>query len=190
MRTFEQRWKGKDINNQKTHQVIEDAVKGYDIKVTDYETRWGIGRLPNLVEAELRTRFWSQIERLNEAIRANNPTEVEHQVKVTLRGWEALEKRADERKAKQLTGIAWTATSDDGTKTVCIVMNKHEIPHIKQSMPDADVFSVCEVANVMAAWTEKNDIAKQVKDMFPGAHVTKVQKTGLEGGWIDDEIPF
>ena len=190
MRTLNDRWKGKDINNQKTYQVIKDAIEEYDLKSNDFEMRWGIGRLPNLVESTLRSRFWAQIERLNQAIRDNNPTEVQHQVKVTLRGWEALEKRAEERKAKQLTGIAWTATSTDGTKTVCIVMNEHEIPAIKESMPDADVFSVREVANIMAAWTEKNDLAKQVKDLFPGAHVTTVQKTGLEGGWIDDEIPF
>ena len=77
---------------------------------------------------------------------------------------------------------------DDG-RVVAIVRDIHEIGVIKKDMPDALVYSVQEVAAILAAWNDqkKADIVNQVKDLFPGAAVTKVTPLAEH---LDDEIPF
>lgn len=185
--TFMRRWKGSEVTSQASYRKIENAITEYDRVVSGYEERWGHDRLPNLVDMDLRDRFWKQMDKLNAAISSNNAIDVEHQVQVTLRGYAALEKKAREMGGKELTGIAWTATSHDGTRTVAVVQDIHEIAGVKKTMPDADVFSVSEVANILAAWKDKNQLAMEVKEVFPGAHVTNITPTGE---LLDDEIPF
>ena len=154
--------------------------------VSDYERRWGVDRLPALVDPALRDRFWSQMDKLNAAIASNSPADVEAEVEVTLRGYAALEAKAREMGSKEIEGIAWTAPMEDG-RVIAIVRDIHEIGVIKKDMPDAIVYSVQEVAAILAAWTDqqKDDAVNRVKDLFPGAHVTKVTELEQE---LDDEI--
>jgi len=182
------RLKGTSVTSDATYRKIQNYLTEYDRVVSDYERRWGVERLPLLVDPELRDRFWSQMDKLNAAIHADNPVEVEHQVQVTLRAYAALEAKARELGNKEIEGVAWTAPMDDG-RVVAIVRDVHEIGVIKKDMPDAMVYSVQEVAAILAAWAgqQKNNTVDTIKDMFPGAHVTKVTKLEEE---LDDEIPF
>ena len=184
--TAVRRIRGKQVTSEASYRKIQNCLTEFDRVVSDYERRWGCERLPNLVDMELRDRYWKQMDRLNAAIDATNPVDVEHQVQVTLRAYAVLEARAKEMGAKELTGMAWTATSHDGAVTVAVVQDVNEIANIKREMPDALVYSVQEVANIVAAWSEKNKLVDDVKNVFEGAYVSKI--TLKEE--LDDEIPF
>lgn len=185
--TFQRRWKGKDVWSDASYRKIENAITEYDRVVTRYERKWGCDRLPNLVDMDLRERFWQQMDRLNKAIESNNPIDVEHQVQVTLRAYAALEAKAIEMGATELTNIAWTATSHDSTTTVAVVQDIHEVGNVKRDMPEAKVYSVYEVANIIAAWEKKNSLVGEVKNVFEGAYVSNITDLNKE---LDDEIPF
>ena len=182
------RLKGTSVTSERTYRKIQNHLTEYDRVVSDYERRWGVERLPLLVDPELRDRFWSQMDRLNAAVHAESPADVEHQVQVTLRAYAALEAKAREMGNKEIEGIAWTAPMDDG-RVVAIVRDRNEAPLIKKDMPDALVYSVQEVAAILAAWADRDgaDVVNQIKDVFPGATIEKVTPLAEQ---LDDEIPF
>ena len=185
--TFERRWKGQTVTSEATYRKIQNAITEYDRVISDYESRWGADRLPNIISMDMREKYWAQMDRLNSAIDSNNPIDVEHHVKVTIKAYASMEAKAKEMGYKELTGIAWTARSHDDKTTIAIVQDVHEIGRVKKEMPDANVYSVSEIANILNNWQDKSDIINQVKDMFPGAHVSKVTPLEKE---LDDEIPF
>ena len=179
---------GTSVTSERTYRKIQNYLTEYDRVVSDYERRWGVERLPLLVDPKLRDRFWSQMDRLNEAIHAESPADVEHQVQVTLRAYAALEAKAREMGNKEIEGVAWTAPMDDG-RVVAIVRDVHDVGVIKKDMPDALVYSVQEVAAILAAWADRDgvDVVNQIKDVFPGATIEKVTPLAEH---LDDEIPF
>lgn len=184
------RLKGTAVTSEASYRKIQNYLTEYDRVVSELERRWGVERLPLLVGPELRDRFWSQMDKLNAAIASESPADVEAEVAVTLRGYAALEAKARELGAKEIEGVAWTAPMQDG-RVVAVVRDVHEVGVIKKDMPDAMVYSVQEVAAILAAWTDqqKDDLVNKIKDTFPGAHVTSVKKTELEEE-LNDEIPF
>ena len=177
---------GTAVTGEASYRKVQNHLTTYDQVVSEYERKWGCERLPLLVDEQLRDRFWSQMDKLNHAIEKGTPVDVEHQVQVTLRAYKALEAKAIEMGAKPLEGIAWTAVNGEG-QVVAICKDIYEVSNIKKDMPDAMVYSVQEVAAIIAAWSDKASLVNAVKDAFPGATVTKVTPTEK---LIDDEIPF
>ena len=76
--------------------------------------KWGIDRLPLLVEADLRDRFWAQMDVLNKAIDKGSGVEVEEAVASTIRGVEALERGAIELGAEPVSGEVWRGDDAEG----------------------------------------------------------------------------
>ena len=110
--------------NERDAKKCQDALYEYDNVVRGYETKWGIDRLPTLVEAELRDRFWAQLDLLNEAIAKGSGVEVEQAVRSTIRGCEALERRAVDLGAEPVSGELWGAvTPVDGTNRFTTLTN-------------------------------------------------------------------
>ena len=72
------------VTSEATYRKIQNYLTEYDRVVSDYERRWGVERLPNLVSPELRDRFWQQMDKLNDAIHRDAAVDVEHHVAVTL----------------------------------------------------------------------------------------------------------
>jgi len=181
------RMMGTKVTSEATYRKIQNYLTEYDRVVSDYERRWGVERLPNLVSPELRDRFWQQMDKLNDAIHRDAAVDVEHHVAVTLRAYGALEKEAIALGGKEIGMDVWTAHADG--KVVAIARDEQAVKPIKEDMPDALVYCVQEVAVILAKWSEQNTLAVQVKDTFPGATVSAVKKTDLEDK-LDDEIPF
>lgn len=181
------RLKGTAVTGEVGYRKIQNYLTEYDRVVSDYERRWGVERLPLLVSPELRDRFWAQMDKLNDAIHREAPVDVEHQVQVTLRAYAALEKEAIAMGGLEITNEAWTAPMKDGG-VVAICRDVHQIGNIKKEMPDALVYSVQEVAAILAAWADQNKLASQVKEAFPDAYVSDVKTEAEET--LDDEIPF
>ena len=157
----------------------------HDKTVSEYESRWGIDRLPDLVGPELRARFELQCDKLNKAIRESNVDEVEKLVPVSCRAYAALEKAAREAGEKELTGEAWEAPIPSGG-VLCVTKSDYEAVKVAKERPDAVVWSVEEVARVIDAY-DAAKLMSLVKAKMPDAIFSGVQ---AKDGKLDDEIPF
>jgi len=175
--------------NQIQYERIQSALTEHDKAVSEYERRWGVDRLQELVSPELRERFYQQRERLNAAIDSNDGKDVQHQVQVSIRSYAAIEKAAIEAGAKPLTGEYWECPMPSG-KVLAITRDVHEAGKVARENREMVVYSIGEIANILDAdLSERAKKIEQVKSIFPGATVMDVKpKPKVE--MIDDEIPF
>jgi len=156
------------------------ALATYDAAVRAREVHWGIDRLPLLVEAELRDRFWAQMDVLNRAIEKGS-------------GVEALERRAIELGAEPVSGEVWEETTPSGA-VVAVCRDKAEIAKIRDSGRVDRVYAMSEVAAIVEAFEDgkAGEVTKKVKSLFEGATIESIKpKTPAQVvASLDDEIPF
>ena len=169
------------------------ALATYDAKVRASEVKWGIDRLPLLVEADLRDRFWAQMDVLNKAIDKGSGVEVEEAVASTIRGVEALERRAIELGAEPVSGEVWEETTPKGA-VVAVCRDRAEIAKIRDSGRIDRVYAMSEIAAIVEAFEEgkAGETTKKVKSLFEGATIESVKKKSKEEiiAELNDEIPF
>ena len=166
------------------------ALATYDAVVRAAEVKWGIDRLPLLVEADLRDRFWAQMDVLNVALTKGSGVEVEEAVAATVRGVQALERRAVELGAQPVTGEVWEETTPNGA-VVAVCRDASEIAKIRADGRLDRVYSMSEVAAIVEAWedTKAGQVANKVKSLFDGATIESVKPKPVETD-LNDEIPF
>lgn len=166
------------------------ALATYDAVVRAAEVKWGIDRLPLLVEADLRDRFWAQMDVLNVALTKGSGVEVEEAVAATVRGVQALERRAVELGAQPVTGEVWEETTPNGA-VVAVCKDASEIAKIRADGRLDRVYSMSEVAAIVEAWeeTKAGELANKVVSLFDGATIESVKPKPVETD-LNDEIPF
>ena len=156
------------------------ALATYDAVVRAKEVHWGIDRLPLLVEAELRDRFWAQMDVLNVAIEKGS-------------GVEALERRATGLGAEPVSGEVWEETTPKGS-VIAVCRDRSEIAKIRDSGRVDRVYAMSEVAAIVEAFEDgkAGDLTKKVKSLFEGATIDNVQPRTREEltSLLNDEIPF
>lgn len=172
-----------DINRER----IRDALLEFDDAVTEIEDEWGIDRLPDLVDGELRRKFRAQMQKFNDAIRANDCVEVKRQAQVTLRGYDRLVEAARERGHKPLTGSAYEVELDDGT-IIAITKTAEEACNVARKREGVIVYSAEEAARIIHIWQREkvNGMISAAKEAFAGAQITNINTKEIE----DDELPF
>lgn len=179
--------------NERDARKCQEALIEYDRVVRAIEAKWGIDRLPDLVDAEMRQRWWMQWDRLNAAIERGSGPDVEHAVEVTIRACGVLEARALELGAKPLTGDRWEAEMPDGG-VLAIVRDKAEAANVQKEGRYDAVYSVAEVGRIIQQWRagEAGRLAESVKDVFAGAEIVEIKRREPTEGELvlNDEIPF
>jgi len=180
-----QKMMARDPNSLNSRKV-QAAITELDQIVTDYENRWGIDRLPSLVDEKLRERFEAQLDRLNKAIDMDVGTEVRTEAETMARAYAQLEKVAIANGHKELTGEFWEAAMPDG-RVLAITRTFDEQHKVARENRDVLVYCVEEVANIIANWEGHKEVT-MAKHIFPGAVVTDVREKQDEV--FDDELPF
>lgn len=176
--------------NERDAKKCQDALYEYDNVVRGYETKWGIDRLPTLVEVELRDRFWAQLDLLNEAIAKGSGVEVEQAVRSTIRGCEALERRAVELGAEPVSGEVWEAVTPDGD-VFALCKDREEIAKIRAEGRHGRVYCLEEVGVIIQGWEKSKAGAAvgKVKSLFDGAVIEEIKEKPINE-LLNDEIPF
>lgn len=167
---------------------VQSALVDYDRVASEFERKWGVDRLPELVDADLRERFWQTVHRLNLAIDKNDPDEVRRHADAAARGWHALDRAALAAGALPPSGEGWDAPIDE-TRVLRVCRTIEDACVSQRERPDVVAVSVEEVARIWKVWDER-DILAQAKQAFPGAEIleARVKSGGKEK--LDDEIPF
>lgn len=142
-----------------------------DAVASAMERRWGVDRLPKLVDANLAVRFAAQRDRLDEAIRADRPELVSVQAEAMTRAWQALDAEATKAGAPPLAPTVWETVLPQSGEVVAIVRDSAEALAVAKERKGA-VWTLAEVALAIEAFGET---VRATKRVFPGAEVTSVR---------------
>ncbi len=152
------------------YEAIAAVTAGVDDVARQMEDRWGVGRLPLLVDDELREKFARQLRRFDEAIGSNDVERVRQTGAATTRAWLALDQAATKSGAKQLQPDCWEVQLEDG-RVVALCRTNTEAHAEVRSGRHVEVWTVDEIARIMFAFPGLGN-AKQI---FPGAIVESVR---------------
>ncbi len=170
-----------DIGNQ-TKESVYHALKPLDELVHQMERRWGVDRLPGLVDPEMAARFGAAKAKLDAAIDENEPALVVKRVKVMMKGWLALSDAAEKAGAEEIEADVWEGLSDAGVK-YAFCRSGAEAHRAAREKEGYRVLSVDEVVRLLEV---KYDKIMKIKDVFPDSIIE-----GVKNGPVpDDEIPF
>lgn len=173
---------GDSVNSRKVQAAIEDMDK----VVVGYEERWGVDRLPTLVDEALRTKFFAQLDRVNSAISLDVGSEVRTETEAMSRAYAKLEQVAKANGHEELCGEFWEAPMPDG-KVLAITRTFDEQHKVSRENRDMVVYCVEEVANILANW-QGHVAVTMAKHAFPGAEVAHINEKQDEV--YNDELPF
>ena len=176
--------------------TIQAHMAGVDIVAKDAEQTWGVDRLPLLVDADLRARFYRQRvkwqEALTEAWESKMLTRDQLDAVITKsaamqRAWLALIDAASTAGHRPIGAEVWEARLKDGS-VAAIVQTNAEAAKVLADGRHVNVWTLEEVANVIDALPGALGMAKHV---FPGAKFVTPQAAG-DRSWRHqgDQIPF
>lgn len=162
--------------------VIRASLKSVDKVARDMEQRWGIGKLEQLADPALTTRFEQARQNLNHALGQESISEVVAKAEDMIRGWKIIEKKVISAGHKPECERVWHMVNDEGKK-YAFVNDSSDHVHFDK---DITVISMEEVLRVFEA--HYKELYVDVKSYFPGAEITKI--TTKDKDKLDDVIPF
>ena len=174
--------------------LLAEKKRAWVTKVDDVakamEAKWGVGRLPRLVEPDLAARFECQLEIWNEVIWDDKAmvSRVRETAEATIRGWRTLDQAATAAGQPVLEPKIWEIPLQDGTVAALV-----------QTIEEAYKVASTQSGRYMSVWTT-DEVAKvvshhpeiiQVKQTFPGAKVTQIRsRVPRDEAELNDPIPF
>lgn len=173
--------------------TLKAYLDGVDHVAKEAEAEWGMDRLPLLVDAELRAKFYRQQERWRTALDAAYTAKVltrgllEDVAKKSgamQRAWEALIAAATEAGHRPITPWVWEARLRDGT-VAAFVQSTAEVSKVLAEGRYVVVYTLAEIANVIDAIPDTLAMAKLE---FPGAKI----QAPVDRSWVKhgEPIPF
>lgn len=175
--------------------TLKAYIDGVDHIAQAMEAKWGVGRLPLLVDADMRAKFYRQGERFREALEACYGAKVitrdllDAATKATggmERAWAALDRAAIEKGEKPIDPDVWETALSDGS-LVAIVQTNADATKVLRDGRLKNVWTLDEVARAIEAFP---DIVRSVKETFPGATVVQPREKRYRAMTLDDPIPF
>jgi hypothetical protein len=160
------------------------AVNRLDEIAHAMERKWGIDRLPRLVDAALAARFDAQSEKLNAALRSERPDAMAMQAAAMERAWKALDAAAIATGHEPLAPIIWETVIPSTGEIVAIVRTAEEASAVARER-NGSVYTLAEVAVAIDAF---GDQVRAVKAQFPGASVTAVRPSSLPIGSRETKV--
>lgn len=175
---------------------VEADIAHHDHVAAEMERKWGVGRLPLLVDAEWRDRFVIQRRSLNDAIWKGDVANTRIQSAAMVRGWNKLDELATAAGHAPLDPVVWETVTPDG-EVVAIVRTNAEAAAVTRSGRAMQVWTLDEIGKVIGHYAET---AGAVKAHFPGAVVEdiriKVRPVAADGeldgieAALDSAVPF
>jgi type III secretion system FlhB-like substrate exporter len=133
------------LNPMPAADLAKASLDRLDAVASVMERKWGIDRLPKLVDAPLAVRFRSQAERLDEAIRSDASAAVSAQAEAMLRAWNALDAAAITGGWKPLAPTIWETVLPE-TGEVIVELLEHGVPVLLAKGTDEVAMRIREIA--------------------------------------------
>jgi len=175
--------------------TLKAHIDGVDHIAQRMESKWGVDRLPLLVGADTRAKFYRQGERMRDALEACYGAKVITRDMLDTvasatggmeRAWAALDKQAEQAGEKPIDPDVWETPLSDGS-LVAIVQTNADASKVIRDGRLKNVWTLEEVARAIEAFP---DIVRSIKETFPGALVQPIKTKRARGEKLDDPIPF
>lgn len=178
------------------HASLKAYIDGVDATVRQAEAKWGIGRLPMLVDNDFRAKFYRQQAKWRAALETAYDAKIctsgmMEAVKASSaamgRAWGAIEASAVEAGHKPIAPDIWEIALKDG-RLVAFVQTSAEAGAVIADGRHVVVYTLDEVGNLLDALPDLLGLAKAA---FPGAEVV-AKRERVDRSWTrsGDEIPF
>jgi hypothetical protein len=156
----------------------------------DHEAEWGISRLIELVDSELRTKFWNQMERVWLAQENRDEERLEKSVKGMIAGYDALEGYAVKNGISRMPDIAAIEHEMADGSVMVVVKTKDDALLYSQFRPEVQgrhIWNMEEIETMMAGAVMREVI--KIKQLDAGATMVKV---GGDSGFddMDSDLDF
>lgn len=165
-----------------TYTAVSQIIESVDRKAKDIETRWGIGRLPNLVPLEWSQRFHAQQAKFTAAVNAWDLDGSTKHGAALERAYARLEELAVEAGHVPKPPEQWEFTTPDGV--VVFVQDRTQAAQVELHGRKAQVWTIDEIAEVI----RKHPILAAAKEAFPGATVESIRPKPNLRQELDDAI--
>ena len=176
-------------------QTLKAYIDGVDHIAQTMEAKWGVDRLPLLVDAETRAKFYRQGERMRTALEACYGAKVitrdmlDAAAKATggmERAWAALDAKATEAGNCPIDPDVWETALSDGS-LVAIVQTNADASKVLRDGRLKNVWTLEEVARAIESFP---DIVRSIKETFPGATVVQPREKRYRAMTLSDPVPF
>ena len=169
------------INDQ-----IRSAVDHHDQIASDCEQRWGIGRLPGLVEPELADKFRAQQSRMNQAMMGGTTEQQNAAIRAMARAWQALDKRAQELGRSEVPSKWFEIETQRGLVAVCSSVE------VAEKAQRSGRYKLAVHAQALSALIDDQPKLMDALSRSPPGTVTIRRKstTGDKESPFNDRLPF
>jgi len=165
------------------NETIDAALKPLDRAAFKMERKWGVGRLPYLVDPDLAQKFTNTKLKLDNAIDGNDREKVAHAADQMIRAWRALDAAATEAGVDPRPDTVWEVRR--AGKPVTVVFHREDIGTYPDALTLAELLEAYHIVR-------ERPLVKAAILAFPGATVAQAG-AARAGTWeeeLDDEIPF
>ena len=178
-----ERWRIQTGTDWIVHDRIQSAVWDFDRAITEAEKVWGVDRLPYVVSDATRQHWSRAMDAFNEAIHNGDWERTRIMADNLVKGVARLVEEAEGLGASPLDPKVIEAKMPSGR--VLRIVQAWPVNAVRvESEPDVLTWTVDEVARLV----ESQRMVDKVKEIWPGAEVTRIRsKIGEE---INDDIPF
>jgi hypothetical protein len=179
--------------SEPTYTVGKSHIDGMDHVAHGMERRWGVGRLRLLVDADLRARFDTQQQKVNQAIWHGELDEVIAETKRMCNAWNKLDHVAEvELGAEHLSPQVWEMKLPNG-KIAAVVKDSAAAWHVTRFVKGRPVaiYTLEQIARIIDEAEQRalseNHGAHGSRSNGPASHIEVIHDKS--GEW-EDPIPF
>lgn len=145
---------------------INQLLDKLDTKACEVESRWGVGRIERLVSFDMAQKWTRQMDKLREAISANDVFTLPEIVSGTIRGYEVMEADAIAQGHQPMHESVGMSVRLPSGKELLIVRNRVDAENAHRK--DCVVWTLDEVANIIE---NKYTLVNEIKDILPQAEL-------------------
>lgn len=165
--------------------MADFAVAPLDRAAIEMDRKWGIDRLPELVEPAMALKYGAAMAYMNAAIGKPDPAAAAQAAANCIKGLQAMDAAATAAGHKPLSPQVWEVEID-GEK-YAILREVGDWRAFEDQRPGVKYFTMREVAVALHA---SRHAVITVRDAIKGAEMTAIRtRTALENE-LNDEIPF
>lgn len=165
--------------------MTASKLQHLDAVAHEMEIKWGVDRLPTLVDADLAAKFTAQAKLVDDAIAGGRREEIELRAEGMIRAWQALDTVAEARGALPMFKLVWDGRLSDGRRVALVREDSGYMAGKHASGADL-VFTFPEVLRLIEGMPEMLLEAK----MKLGGTVTGVSDKPPLDFAVGDEVPF
>ena len=156
------------MNNNDENRLIKMQIHRLDQKALAMEAKWGVGNLCKYASPDMKEKWNSQSNKLNDAVESGEYHVVRNLIDGTIRGWDVLESQAIDAGYKPVAPDYMEVRLDNGFH-LRIAKNTSEARQC--TAQGVHVWSIQEIARVI----EKDfTLVNIIKEKFEGAEVKEV----------------